>query len=48
MENNQYEEAPERICRICKQVGKGMITKYNDEGSITELFVCECGHQEVL
>ena len=46
--NEQYEEAPQLRCSICKQIGKGATTRYNDEGYITELFVCECGHEEVL
>ena len=46
--SEQYEFEPNIRCRICKQIGKMVSTKYADEGYITELFICECGHQEVL
>lgn len=40
-------ETSDRKCPICKDC-KGFTTKFNDEGYITELFVCECGHEEIL
>ena len=46
--SNQYEEEHDRKCSACSETGKGHTTKYIDENCISELFVCECGHQEVL
>ena len=46
--SEQYTDAPELRCKGCGQIGKGMTTKYSDEGAISELFVCECGHEEIL
>ena len=52
----ESEIAPELRCRICKQIGKGTTTEYEDEEGCSKfqipetriLFCCECGHEEVL
>ena len=46
--SEQYEPEPELRCSVCKCIGKGTTTSFNDEGDISKLFICECGHEEIL